>query len=148
MAGSPQPSDPTPEHAQEQPHSNPARILVVEDDGALARLMEALLVSAGHSVQTVGDGESALDAIRDHRPALILLDLTIPKLTGWQVLEQLQEAGDATPVILFTGNHAASQRAQSAGVAAAILKPFDVDELLATVDRLLQAGDGAGAPSQ
>jgi two-component system response regulator MprA len=148
MAGSPQPSDPTPEHAQEQPQPQPARVLLVEDDTALARLMEALLISAGHSVQTVGDGESALDAIRDRRPALILLDLTIPKLNGWQVLERLQEAGDATPVILFTGNYAASQRAQSAGVAAAILKPFDVDELLATVEGLLQAGEGTALPDQ
>lgn len=148
MTGSPQPSDPTPKRAQETPRSQPAPILVVEDDSALARLMEALLISAGHSVQTVGDGESALDAIRDGRPALILLDLTIPKLNGWQVLEQLQEAGDATPVILLTGNYAASQRAQSAGVAAAILKPFDVDELLVTVDRLLQTRDSFNASGQ
>jgi DNA-binding response OmpR family regulator len=144
MAGSSQPSDPTPERASQQSQSKPAHILVVEDDTALARLMEALLASAGHSVQTVGDGESALEVVRTHRPALLLLDLTIPKLNGWQVLEQLQATADPPPVVLFTGNHTASRRAQSAGVAAAILKPFDVDELLATVDRLLKEGTDGG----
>jgi DNA-binding response OmpR family regulator len=140
MAGTPQPPDPTPEHAPPPPPA--ARtILVVEDDTALARLMEALLSSAGHSVQTVGDGESAIAAVRDARPALVLLDLTIPKLDGWQVLERLHAAGDAPPVVLFTGNYAASERAEGAGVAAAILKPFDVDELLATIDRLLATPD-------
>lgn len=137
MAGTPQLPEPTPEHAP-QPPPGPARILVVEDDAALSRLIEALLASAGHSVQTAGDGESALDAIRDGRPALILLDLTIPKLNGWQVLERLQQAGDPTPVILLTGNYAAGQRALGAGVAASLLKPFDVDELLVTVERLLR----------
>jgi len=137
MAGSPQRPDPTPDHAPRPSESGPTRILVVEDDRALARLMEALLTSAGHIVEVVGDGESAIKAVGASRPDLILLDLTIPKLTGWQVLEQLQASGDAPPVVLFTGNYAAGQRAQSAGVAAAILKPFDVDELLATVERLL-----------
>jgi DNA-binding response OmpR family regulator len=125
-----------PNRASRQPAARP--ILVVEDDTALARLMEALLSSAGHAVQVVGDGESAVAAVRDVRPALVLLDLTIPKLDGWQVLERIRAGGDPPPVVLFTGDYAAGRRAQGAGVAASILKPFDVDELLATVERLLE----------
>ena len=117
--------------------TNGRQILVVEDDQPLARLMEALLESAGYHVRSVGDGESALEVVDAERPALVLLDLTLPRLDGWEVLDRLRERADAPPVILFTGHHAASQRATSAGAAAAILKPFDVDDLLATVERLL-----------
>ena len=117
--------------------TNGRQILVVEDDQPLARLMEALLESAGYHVRSVGDGESALEVVDAERPALVLLDLTLPRLDGWDVLDRLRERADAPPVILFTGYHAASHRATSAGAAAAILKPFDVDDLLATVERLL-----------
>jgi DNA-binding response OmpR family regulator len=143
MAGTASSPDPMSGRAPRQPAAQP--ILVVEDDTALARLMEALLSSAGHTVRTVGDGESAVAAVRDARPALVLLDLTIPKLDGWQVLERLRAGGNAPPVVLFTGDHTASRRAQNAGVAAAILKPFDVDELLATVERLLAPSSDADA---
>lgn len=117
-------------------------ILVVEDDLPLARLMEALLDSAGYRVISVGDGESALASVHADRPALMLLDLTLPKLDGWEVLDRLQAAEDAPPVILFTGHRGATDRALEAGAAAAILKPFDVDDLLNTVERLI-AGDAA-----
>ncbi|HET8647928.1 MAG TPA: response regulator [Vicinamibacteria bacterium] len=116
-------------------------ILVVEDDAPLARLIEALLDSAGYRVISAGDGERALESVRSDHPALVLLDLTLPKLDGWEVLERLRAAGGCRPpVILFTGHHAALDRALEAGAAAAILKPFDVDDLLNTVERLLPEG--------
>lgn len=146
MAGSPTVPDPIPDHAPRQSVAHP--ILVVEDDTALARLMEALLTSAGHTVRIAGDGESAIAAVRDARPALVLLDLTIPKLDGWQVLERLRAGGDPPPVVLFTGDYAAGRRARHAGVAASILKPFDVDELLATVERLLAPANDNSPPSE
>lgn len=135
MADTPQPSAP--------PSSDGAVILVVEDDAPLARLIEALLDSAGYRVVSVGDGESALASVRGNRPALMLLDLTLPKLDGWEVLDRLQATEDAPPVILFTGHHAVGGRALEAGAAAAILKPFDIDDLLNTVERLLGA-NGTG----
>jgi DNA-binding response OmpR family regulator len=132
MADLPQPS--------EEPPVDGAAILVVEDDVPLARLMEALLESAGYRVVSVGDGEAALTSLQEDRPALMLLDLTLPRLDGWEVLERLRGVRGAPPVILFTGHHAAIDRALSAGAAAAILKPFDVDDLLDTVERLIEQG--------
>ena len=123
--------------APQQPNPTGPTVLVVEDDLPLARLMEALLESAGYRVRCVTDGQSALDAVLSSRPALILLDLTLPQLDGWQVLERLQAAGNAPPVVLLTGHTRVSGRAESAGAAAVILKPFDIDDLLATVERLL-----------
>ncbi len=136
MPHTPLPADSAHPEGQTSPDTD-RLILVVEDDVPLARLMEALLQSAGHRVHTVADGQSGLDAIHAERPALVLLDLTIPKLDGWEVLSRLKETDGAPPVILFTGHRAAGERAQSAGAAAAILKPFDVDDLLDTVERLL-----------
>ena len=126
-----------PPQPSETPPPDGATILVVEDDLPLARLMEALLESAGYHVVSVGDGEAALSSLRADRPALVLLDLTLPRLDGWEVLERLREDLEAPPVILFTGHRAATERAIAAGAAAAVLKPFDVDDLLATVERLL-----------
>ena len=130
MADAPQPSETAP--------ANGPSILVVEDDVPLARLMEALLDSAGYRVIGAGDGERALASMQTDRPALVLLDLTLPKVDGWQVLERLRGIDDAPPVILFTGHRAAIERALAAGAAAAILKPFDVDDLLTTVERLIE----------
>jgi len=141
MADTPQPPDPPSARGQPQPPVRGRHILVVEDDLTLARLMEALLLSAGYQVRTAGDGESALEAIRLEQPALVLLDLTLPRIDGWQVLDRLRATEQPPPVVLFTGNYAAEERALRAGAAATILKPFDVDDLLETVNRL------AGPPS-
>jgi len=137
MVGTPYPPDPA--HGNATAQSEPARahILVVEDDLALARLIEALLISAGYDVRTAGDGERALEAARTEKPALVLLDLTLPRLDGWEVLARLRAMPDPPPVVLFTAHHAAEERARAAGAAAAVLKPFDVDDLLETVRRLL-----------
>jgi DNA-binding response OmpR family regulator len=124
--------------ASEPPVIKP-HILVVEDDQPIARLMEALLGSDGYLVTIVSDGESALTAIAAHRPALVLLDLTLPVLDGWEVLSRLRAQGDAPPVVLLTGDSRARGRAAAEGAAATIIKPFDVDDLLATVERLLAA---------
>lgn len=137
MPSTPPPSDAAQSNGHATPDDSGRLVLVVEDDLPLARLMEALLQSAGYRVRTAGDGESGLDAVHAEQPALVLLDLTIPKLDGWEVLSRLKETDGAPPVVLFTGHRAASERAQSAGAAAAILKPFDIDHLLDTVERLL-----------
>lgn len=119
--------------------SAPPLVLVVDDDDAIRRLLDALLGSAGYRVRTAADGQEALDVVREARPAVVLLDLTLPKLDGWQVLERLHTAGDATPVVLLTGHRHLVQRAHRAGATAALLKPFDVDELLDLVERLVES---------
>jgi DNA-binding response OmpR family regulator len=119
-------------------------ILVVEDDPPLARLIEALLETEGYRVRQVTDGQAALDAVRDERPALVLLDVTLPKLDGWQVLARLRAEPCPPPVVLLTAQARVAGRAQAAGAAAAVLKPFDIEELLRLVARLLR-GQGAAS---
>ncbi len=113
-------------------------ILVVEDDPPLARLIEALLETEGYRVRCVADGQAALEAVRAERPALVLLDVTLPKLDGWEVLARLRAEACPPPVVLLTGQTRAAGRAESAGAAAAVLKPFDIEELLQVVAQLVR----------
>jgi DNA-binding response OmpR family regulator len=120
----------------DKPEAAPASdVLVAEDEPAIARLMEALLVSAGYRVRMAADGQQALDAIAAERPALVVLDLSLPRVDGWQVLERLRSAVDPPPVIVLTGHSRTGDRAARAGAVATILKPFDVDDLLRIVER-------------
>jgi DNA-binding response OmpR family regulator len=123
-----------------------ARILVVEDEETLARLLDALLRSAGYETSCVYDGEPALEAIHTERPDLVLLDATLPKLDGWTVLARLRAERDAPPVVILSARDDAEVRALSSGAAAAVLKPFDVDDLLATIERILAKPSETRAP--
>lgn len=115
----------------------PVLILVVEDDIPLARLMDALLVSEGYRVRTVHDGFAALDTIQQESPALVLLDLTLPRMDGWDVLERVRALANPPPVALLTGHASVATRARDAGAATLVQKPFDIDELLQIVATLL-----------
>ncbi|MFN8557568.1 MAG: response regulator [Dehalococcoidia bacterium] len=118
-------------------------MLVVEDDRAVAHLLEALLTSAGFAVRTAMDGPEALTAL-DDRPDAVLLDVTLPDMTGWDVLAAVRALPAAPPVLLLTGDRAALRRARQAGAAQALLKPFDIDEVLRLTRRLF-AGSAAEA---
>ena len=112
-------------------------ILVVEDDPAIRRLLEALLASAGYDVRLASDGAEALDRFAESRPDLVFLDVTLPRLTGWEVLHRLRATHDPPPIVLLTADHAAIRRARTEGATGAILKPFDIDEVLDLAARLL-----------
>jgi CheY-like chemotaxis protein len=111
-------------------------LLIVEDDPAIRRLLEALLASAGHQVLTAADGPGALEVVRQHHPRAVFLDLTLPEMTGWQVLERLRACAEPPLVILLTADAAAVRRASREGAYATILKPFDIDEVLNLAARL------------
>ncbi|MCA8954608.1 MAG: response regulator, partial [Planctomycetes bacterium] len=79
-----------------------AKILLVEDDEAIANGLALNLKLEGFATIVVGDGEAALDAIATQRPTLILLDLSLPKKNGLEVLGALRELGDRTPLIVLS----------------------------------------------
>lgn len=116
----------------DQPPPAPVRpsILVIEDDPSIGRLLAALLESAGYDVKTTANGREALALCIENSPALAFLDVSLPDISGWDVLAQLHAADPSVPVVLLTANSAAVRRAGDAGAAAAILKPFDIDEVL------------------
>lgn len=110
---------------------------MVEDDPAIRRLLEALLASAGYDVRLAIDGMEALERFAESRPDMVFLDVTLPRLSGWEVLDRLRATHDAPPIVLLTADHAAVRRARAAGATEAILKPFDIDEVLDLAGRLL-----------
>lgn len=110
----------------------------MEDDPAICRLLEALLDSAGHHVLTASDGPTALTLVTEQRPAVVLLDLTLPALSGWEVLRRVQGMAGAPPVIVLSADVPSIPRALQAGAVAGIVKPFDIDELLDMVERVLR----------
>ncbi|HVR69612.1 MAG TPA: response regulator [Vicinamibacteria bacterium] len=119
------------------------RILVVDDQAPIRRLLEAGLADWGAEVWTALDGAAALHMLETLEPDLILLDLSMPAVTGWEVLEALRASRHAgVPVILETSadDFESFDRARKLGVAAFISKPFRLGEVVETCRRVL---DGA-----
>lgn len=125
-----------------------ARILLVEDDPALARGVAATLRLKGFAVDVAGDGESALAAVRDEPYALIALDLGLPDIDGLDVLRRWRRGGLKTPVLILTARDAMEDRivGLDQGADDYVLKPFDPSELEARVRALLRRSAGEASP--
>jgi DNA-binding response OmpR family regulator len=77
-------------------------ILLVDDEPSIIQLSRMYFEREGFRVQEIGDGEAALEAVTKHRPALVVLDVMLPKLDGFEVCRKLRAAGDQTPIIMLT----------------------------------------------
>jgi putative two-component system response regulator len=123
--------------------STGGRILVVDDDYLVGRLLVSILTSAGHAVTHVQDGAAALAAIIDRQPDLLLLDLDMPNLGGFDVCEHVKRdpATRLIPVVIITGRDPqdARVRAWDLGADEFLAKPFQPVEVLARCRALLRA---------
>ena len=95
-----------------------------------------VLEEEGFAVSTARDGWQALDRIAAQHPDVVLLDLQMPMMSGWQVLEQLRAQDIAVPVVIMTAGYRAAEEAAKHRVAGYLAKPFDLDELVAVVERV------------
>jgi DNA-binding response OmpR family regulator len=118
---------------------NEARILVVDDDEDIRNLVVKLLERAGHKVEQAEDGRSGLRALHASPPDLVLLDVSMPDLDGWQTLERIRDLSDV-PVIMLTarGDELERVRGLQAGADDYVTKPFGRQELVARVQALLR----------
>lgn len=118
------------------------RILVVDDQSSIRGILELALSEAGADVRTAPDGRAAIELVRLSSPDLILLDLAMPAMTGWQVLEELQASSRTAsiPVVLQTSaeDYGSFDRAKKLRVAAFVSKPFRLSELVETCRRILE----------
>ena len=115
------------------------RVLVVDDDEDVRKLLFAALSDAGYEVSTAADGAEAIEAVRHRRPDLILLDLMMPRVSGWGFTEQYaREPGPHAPIIVITAVSGQVLRLPEQGVARVVSKPFSVDALLRHVERALE----------
>jgi len=126
----------------ESPTSDPLRILIVEDDPATVELMEAQLHGEGYSVDSVRDGEEALQRVSQARPDLVLLDIMLPKKSGFEVCKEIKsrEEARAIPVIMVTALTDMESRVKgiAAGADDFLSRPVDKSELLARVKSILR----------
>lgn len=119
-------------------------ILVIEDDASFARILAEMIRRKGHRVLAAGDGESGLQLARQHRPTGILLDVSLPGMDGWSVIERLK-ADAATrqiPVHFISATDEAS-RGRELGAVGFLTKPVSREAITAAFDRLLHFAEGA-----
>jgi DNA-binding response OmpR family regulator len=123
-------------------------ILVVEDQAELARHIVSALTRSGHTASAVYDGLEALNMILANPPHLVVLDLNLPSLDGFEILTRLRKAQCPTRVLILTANGEVENRVKglNAGADDYLAKPFSMDELLARVNVLGRRG-GAIAES-
>ena len=113
-----------------------AHILVVDDDPHVRRAIQWALEDEGFSVSTAEDGRQALDEAAASPPALVVLDITLPILDGYQVADALRAAApNGLPILAVTGDGQAPQKAARLGAYEYVRKPFDVAVLLEAVRR-------------
>ncbi len=123
-------------------------LLVVEDEPAVARGLKDAFEFRGFTVTVAVDGDAALDTARDGRFDAIILDIMLPKRSGFEVMETLRAEGDTTPTIMLTARGEEEDRVRGlmAGADDYVLKPFSITELVARVQANLRRRDMDRAP--
>jgi two-component system OmpR family response regulator len=117
-----------------------ARLLVVEDDPNILELLSASLRFAGFDVSTATSGSAAVNAAKDRRPDLVVLDVMLPDLDGFEVIKMMREGGTRTPVVFLTARDATDDkiRGLTLGGDDYVTKPFSLEELTARIRAVLR----------
>jgi DNA-binding response OmpR family regulator len=121
-------------------------VLIAEDEPSILESLDFILRHAGYSIASVTDGEAVLSAIRRDRPRLVVLDVMLPRRSGFEVLKQIR-ADAATrdlPVLILTAKGQAQDRqiAEELGASSFVTKPYANAEVVGTVKRLLGGAPG------
>ena len=120
---------------------SPKTVLVVDDDRPMRALCRASLEEAGFRVLEAAGGEEALESVRDERPDLILLDIMMPGISGWEVTSALlaDRSTDQIPIIFISARRELADRVRAFGLGAQdyVTKPFDPTALATTVAKTL-----------
>jgi len=114
-------------------------ILVVDDDHELSEGLRIVLEKLGHKVIQARDGQQGKQMVYQHRPDLMILDMMMPRMGGYPVLEHFRGKTDAPPVIMITANEGSRHKAYAEylGVVDYIRKPFAMERLLESVQKAL-----------
>lgn len=126
-----------------------SKILVVEDDPHILLGLEEILKSEGFDVATCNRGDAALDAFAKHRPTLVLLDVMLPGLSGYDICKALRTKKVSTPILMLTAKGQEIDKVVGLDLGADdyVTKPFGVRELLARIHALLRRGAPNATPA-
>lgn len=112
----------------------PGRVLVVDDDPSIRRLVTNILLQEGFEPAERENGTEALDYLAEgHESDLVLLDMRMPVMDGWQFAAELRRRGIEVPIVVMTAASDARRWAEQIAADGYVAKPFDVDELVAAV---------------
>jgi two-component system, OmpR family, response regulator len=127
-----------------------ARLLVVEDDPNILELLSASLRFAGFSITTASNGADAVRVARDTRPDLVVLDVMLPDLDGFEVIRRLRDLGTRTPVVFLTARDATDDKVRglTLGGDDYVTKPFSLEELTARIRAVLRRTGAHDASSR
>ena len=115
-----------------------AKILIIDDDPQIRRLVVEILANAGHEIFDVKDGEEGLRLVQTQRPALVITDILMPEIDGLEVIRELRRDTPRIPAIAISGGDAIYLRmAKRLGATTTLVKPFRPMELLKAVDESL-----------
>jgi len=116
------------------------RLLLVDDEENLRSMLEAALAHSGFDVHPAASGREALEAVRQVRPDLVVLDVMLPDLDGFDVVKRLRSGGDRTPVLFLTARDATEDRVRglTLGGDDYLVKPFSLEELVARITAVLR----------
>jgi DNA-binding response OmpR family regulator len=125
-----------------------AKILIIEDDDVIARGMARHLESAGFDAVGVANGETGLARLRYERPDVCVLDLMLPGVDGWKVIEQARAEGIGTPILVVSARGTEHDRIHALEIGADdyLVKPFSMKELVARVGAVARRGARAQEP--
>ena len=125
-------------------------ILIVDDDLELSDGLRAVLEKQGFRVIQARDGQQGKQAVYNQRPDLVILDMMMPRMGGYPVLEHFKGKPDAPPIIMITANEGRRHKAYAEylGVIDYIRKPFAMERLLETVNKALTQSGEPAAPSE
>jgi two-component system, chemotaxis family, chemotaxis protein CheY len=125
-------------------YEHDAPILVVEDDPFILETVTDVLQFEGYRVETAMNGLEGLAVIERVRPSLVLLDMRMPIMNGWDFARALMERGIRLPILVMTAAQDANRWASEIGADGYIAKPFHLTDLLDAVEGLLKAEPGDG----
>src|SRR5262245_10909810 len=120
------------------------RIVVIEDDPAIRSGLETTLRSEAYDVMSAANGEDGYRLVRERQPDLVILDVMLPKMDGYEICGEIRRHGLATPILMLSAQDREANRVQGfdAGADDYVTKPFSVRELLGRVRALLRRSEG------
>lgn len=120
--------------------TTPMRILIVDDNRDILDLVQRVLIAEGHDIIVARNGMEALQREAEHRPDLIVLDINLPYLDGWEVCRQIKARRSVPIIVLSVRAEAVDiERSRAAGADDHMLKPFEISDLLNRIERLARA---------